>query len=471
MLRFSAMLFCLLALVAAAGASAGELDTFVDAQMERTPLPGVAWGVVDGDAITAGARGTLESGGSAAVTEDTPFLLGSISKSFTALAVMQLVEAGKVDLDAPIARYLPEFVGKPAGAITVRQLLGHTSGYSTLQGNSTPDDSGTGAATIAHRAAWYADQSPAYAPGARWAYSNANYLILGRLIEVVGGIPYPDYITTKIFEPLGMEHSFVSGSGERRAMARGHTPWFGSMRPVAAQGATLASAPQGGIVSTAGDTARYLRMMMNGRDDILSAAGKARMLQPASEATPGYGLGWMLDGAEGSAYHTGTSPGFDTIAAMIPAKRRAVVVLTNGSSGMGFAESTDLRFGLVARALDLPQAEDTGATMRKANFLALAAAPVIFLLAIIWAWWKRGALRTKRANRFGLFSLWFPLPAMAALAWVCIALIPQLFGVSLSTLREYQPDMALLLLATAVLGLVWAVARLAIAYSGRPPTG
>ena len=405
------------------------------------------------------------------MTEDTPFLLGAISKSFTALAVMQLVEAGKVDLDAPIARYLPEFVGKPAGAITVRQLLGHTSGYSTLQGNSTPDDSGTGAATIAHRAAWYADLSPAYAPGARWAYSNANYLILGRLIEVVGGIPYPDYITTKIFEPLGMEHSFVSGSGERRAMARGHTPWFGSMRPVAAQGATLASAPQGGIVSTAGDTARYLRMMMNGRDDILSAAGKARMLQPASEATPGYGLGWMLDGAEGSAYHTGTSPGFDTIAAMIPAKRRAVVVLTNGSSGMGFAESTDLRFGLVARALDLPQAEDTGATMRKANFLALAAAPVIFLLAIIWAWWKRGALRTKRANRFGLFSLWFPLPAMAALAWVCIALIPQLFGVSLSTLREYQPDMALLLLATAVLGLVWAVARRAIAYSGRPPTG
>ena len=179
----------------------------------------------------------------------------------------------------------------------------------------------------------------------------------------------------------------------------------------------------------------------------------------------------MLDGPEGTAYHTGTSPGFDTIAAMIPAKRRAVVVLTNGSSGMGFAESTDLRLGLIARALDLPQAEDTGATMRKANFLALAAAPVIFLLAIIWAWWKRGALRTKRANRFGLFSLWFPPPAMAALAWVCIALIPQLFGVSLSTLREYQPDMALLLLATAVLGLVWAVARLAIGYSGRPPTG
>ncbi|MEC8179350.1 MAG: serine hydrolase domain-containing protein, partial [Pseudomonadota bacterium] len=150
MLRFSAMILCLLALLAAAGASAGELDTFVDAHMDRTPLPGVAWAVVDGQAITTGARGKIEAGGNAKVTEDTPFLLGSISKSFTALAVMQLVEAGKVDLDAPIARYLPEFAGKPAGAITVRQLIGHISGYSTLQGNSTPDDSGTGAATIAH---------------------------------------------------------------------------------------------------------------------------------------------------------------------------------------------------------------------------------------------------------------------------------------------------------------------------------
>jgi|TARA_R100000049_G_C1952728_1_gene102008 CubicO group peptidase (beta-lactamase class C family) len=126
MLRFSAMLFCLLALVAPA--HAGELGAFVDAQMERTPLPGVAWAVVDGDAITTGARGRIEAGSNAEVTDDTPFLLGSISKSFTALAVMQLVEAEKVDLDAPIARYLPEFANKPAGAITVRQLLGHTSG-------------------------------------------------------------------------------------------------------------------------------------------------------------------------------------------------------------------------------------------------------------------------------------------------------------------------------------------------------
>jgi len=192
------------------------------------------------------------------------------------------------------------------------------------------------------------------------------------------------------------------------------------------------------------------------------------MLQPASDASPGYGFGWMLDAEEGSAYHTGMSPGFETIAAMIPGKRRGVVVLTNGTSGMGFAETTDLRLGLVARALDLPQATDTGRTMRVVNFLSLAAAPVILLLAMIWAWWKREQLRAKRSSRFGVFSLWFPLLAMAAVAWVCVVLIPRMFGTPLANLALFQPDMALLLKATAVLGVAWAVVRLGIAYTGQP---
>jgi len=121
----------------------------------------------------------------------------------------------------------------------------------------------------------------------------------------------------------------------------------------------------------------------------------------------------------------------------------------------------------VAKALDLPPPGDTGRGMRIANYLSLALAPIVLLLAVIWAWVKRDALRAKRSSAFGRFSLWFPLVAMAAVAWMCVAVIPQLFGVSLSTLRLFQPDMALLLQATAVLGIVWAVVRLGVAYSGR----
>jgi len=466
MLRISAVLLLLAALIAPA--SAGELDDFVAGQMRDSALPGVAWAMVDGDEVTTGAHGVVARGGDEPVTAETRFLLGSISKSFTALAIMQLVEAGKLDLDQPVSHYLGDFQGKPAGAITLRQLLGHTSGYSTLQGNSAPADTEALPDGIARRAAWFAQQEPDYSPGSRWEYSNANYLILGRVLESVSAIRYSDYVAANIFDPLGMDDSYVSSGEPQGAIAQGHVPWFGSMRATEAKWSGLGSAPQGGIVSTAGDLARYLQMMMNGRGDILSAAGKARMLEPASDASPGYGFGWMLDGAEGSAYHTGLSPGFETIAAMIPAKKRGVVVLTNGGSGMGFAETTQLRYGLVARALDLPPPGDTGRAMRIANFLSLAAGPIVLLLAMAWAWVKRGSLRTKRASAFGRFSLWFPLVAMAAVAWMCVAIIPQLFGVSLATLALFQPDMALMLKAIAILGLVWAAVRLGIAYGGRP---
>jgi len=465
MLRISAIFLMLAAVIAPANAN--ELDDFVAAQMRDSALPGVAWAVIDGEEVTTGAHGVVAKGSDAPVTQDTRFLLGSISKSFTALAIMQLVEAGKLDLDRPVAQYLGDFEDKPAGSITLRQLLGHTSGFSTLQGNSAPPKTEAMPDAIARRAAWFAQQDLAHPPGTRWEYSNANYLILGRVIEVVSGQRYAEYIAANILQPIGMDDSYVSTGEPQGTLAQGHVPWFGSMRATDAQWSGLGSAPQGGIVSTAGDLAHYLQTMMNGRDDILSAAGKARMVQPASEAAPGYGFGWMLDGAEGSAYHTGLSPGFETIAAMLPAQGRGVVVLTNGGSGMGFAETTQLRYGLVAKALDLPPPGDTGRGMRIANYLSLALAPIVLLLAVIWAWVKRDALRAKRSSAFGRFSLWFPLVAMAAVAWMCVAVIPQLFGVSLSTLRLFQPDMALLLKATAVLGIVWAVVRLGVAYSGR----
>ncbi|NCP18191.1 MAG: beta-lactamase family protein [Erythrobacter sp.] len=451
-----------------AGSTGRTIERFVEQEMQGSALPGVAWAAVEGDEITTGAQGTADAAGNQPVTPQTRFLLGSISKSFTALAVMQLVEAGEIDLDAPVSTYLQAFDGKPAGAVTIRQLLSHTSGYSTLQGNSAPKDSESGTTAIARRAQWYAQQQPATAPGTVWDYSNANYLILGRVIETVSGVPYPDYIASRILQPLGMKNSYVSGGKTRGELARGFTPWFGSMRPIEAQWTGLGSAPQGGVVSTAGDLARYLQVMMNGQNDILSAAGKAQMLEPAGDVSPGYGFGWMVNSEERSAYHTGLSPGFETIAAMIPAQRRGVVVLTNGVSGMGFAETGNLRYGIVARGLDLPQAPDGGGWMRKVNYISLAAAPVVLLLAIVWALFRRDALRTKRSSKFGLFSLWFPLLAMAGVAWVCVVTIPNLFGVSLATLNLFQPDMTLLLLATAVLGLVWAAVRLRIAYSGRP---
>ena len=158
----------------------------------------------------------VNKGGDAEVTADTPFVIGSVSKGFTALAVMQLVEAGEVDLDTGISHYLDDFSRQPAGDVTVRQLLSHTSGYSTLQGNSSHTYVSGGEDELARRVEGLATEAPAHGPGERWEYSNANYLILGRLVEEVGGRSYQDYVTDHILKPIGMDHSFVAECGSPR---------------------------------------------------------------------------------------------------------------------------------------------------------------------------------------------------------------------------------------------------------------
>ena len=322
------------AVTASAGEPDGSIEEFLDSAMPASGVPGLAYAVVtDGRVTAVGARGVLRLGGDSEVTPDTAFVIGSISKSFTALAVMQLVEADRIDLDAEIERYLDGFVGEPAGTVTIRQLLSHTSGLSTLQGNASQVEETGRSDDLERRVDELAVQAPAYGPDERWEYSNANYLILGRLVEVVSGQDYQSYVTRTILVPVGMEHSFVSDGELHDSMATGHTTWFGTRRPVPMSPTSRATAPAGGVVASATDLTRYLQMMMNGQDDVLSAAGKAEMMRPASAASPFYGLGWFLDPDKGTVWHSGVTPGVETLATMLPAEQDGVVVLVNGGAG------------------------------------------------------------------------------------------------------------------------------------------
>lgn len=445
----------------------GSIEDFIDAEMPASGAPGLAYAVVvDGEIEAAGARGVVRIGGDTQVTPDTPFLAGSITKSFTALAVMQLVEANEVDLDAEVSRYLAGFSGRAGGSITIRQLLSHTSGFSTLQGNSSHLDRTEDGDTLARRVDRVAQLAPAYPPGARWEYSNVNYQILGRLIEVVSGQDYPTYVESNILEPAGMKHSFVSDGEIHQEMATGHRPWFGTKRPLADNGTARSTAPQGGLVASANDLALYMQLMLNGEDDILSAAGKAAMMRPASDASPDYGLGWVVDADEGRVWHSGASPGTETLATMLPAEHAGVVVLVNAGSGMGFGESARLFDGITARALGLDYEGEGSRWVQKVTFVGLVLAPIAFLLSMVWAWRHRIAIRAK-SGPFGLFSLWFPLLTTLGGAWIIVSLVPKLFGVPLGTLRVFQPDLGLALIAFAVTGPTWAAFRLGVAYTGR----
>jgi hypothetical protein len=212
--------------------------------------------------------------------------------------------------------------------------------------------------------------------------------------------------------------------------------------------------------------ALYLATMMNGQDDVISAESKAAMLRPASAASPYYGFGWYIGASEGGAYHSGLTPGIETLAVMSPAEGRGVVILVNANSGMGFGENAKLFDGVSARALGRDDHGGGGSWGPKSLFLMFALAPTLFVIGAIQAWLRRRGLRAK-SGVFGAFSLWFPLVMMLALAWVSVWLIPQLFGVSLTSFAFYQPDFALLLVATAVTGVLWAVFRLGVFHSGK----
>jgi CubicO group peptidase (beta-lactamase class C family) len=195
------------------------------------------------------------------VTPRTPFIIGSLSKSFTALAIMQLVQAGKVVLDAPVQRYLPWFRVADETAstqITVRHLLNQTSGLSTKTGRSFQGngDVSSGALEKAVRKLRSAELT---APvGKTYQYSTVNYAALGLIVQTVAGRSYESYIQTEILDPLRMSDSYTSeAAAKQHGLATGHHYWFG--RPRAAdlpynRGLILA----GYLISSAEDMSHYL---------------------------------------------------------------------------------------------------------------------------------------------------------------------------------------------------------------------
>jgi CubicO group peptidase (beta-lactamase class C family) len=272
------------------------VDEYITARMRSDHIPGVALAIVKGDQIVyLKGYGRADQSGRP-VTPQTPFLIGSITKTFTALAVMQLVEAGKVELDAPVQRYIPWFrVADPEASaqITVRMLIEQTSGlpqHPTFVTWTWPNE----ADSIERHVRLLANVKLVFPPGRSFAYSNGNYATLGTILQAVSGGSYEDYIQQHIFTPLDMQHSYVSQEAAMQdGMARGYRWVFGYPIP-----ATLpfnrANLPAGFAISSAEDMAHYLIAQLNGGhyqdSSILSPAGIGLM---QAEPPPGtYGLGW-----------------------------------------------------------------------------------------------------------------------------------------------------------------------------------
>jgi CubicO group peptidase (beta-lactamase class C family) len=329
------------------GASIEEVERVFAAQLDESGVSGGAVALVSEGRVDA--RGVGSADGAIDVTANTPFVIGSATKSFTALAVMQLVDAGRVDLDAPVRDYVPELQladAQPVADITVRHLVQQTSGLDDLAGGPLLASAADG--TPLKAIAELKDAELASAPGETWRYANVNYVLAGLVVERVSGVPYGEYVQREIFTPLGMTHSSATTdpTGDD-VLAEGHRFWFGV--PVATEPtrreATLAA---GYLISTAEDLGRYLSLYLAeglGPDGtrIVSAEGVRTLLTPGPEAHLGpwaesqdsrYAMGWFVDGpwGEDAIFHPGNTPDTTTMLALFPDRDVAVATVVNAGN-------------------------------------------------------------------------------------------------------------------------------------------
>ena len=321
------------------------VETFIKNQMARLKIPGISFVIVEGDQIIhQGGFGKISPSGPAPTTQ-TPFVLGSTTKSITACAVMQLVEIGQVDLDAPIQRYLPWFrVADPVASekINVRHLLNQTSGLPMIRGmaNLANLDDSPDAGLRQCRA--LEDVKLSHPVGTTFEYSNLNYNLLGLIIEAASGKTYTNYLKSHIFAPLEMDHSYTAIKDAKKVgMAVGHRYWFGY--PVAIDNLPLArgSMPSGQLISCSEDLAHYLIAHLNNghyaKSKILSSLSIDEMQVPSAEQlvlgkpVTAYGMGWFINEVDGVKVvsHGGNVPEFSSYMAIIPEQNKGVVLLAN----------------------------------------------------------------------------------------------------------------------------------------------
>jgi CubicO group peptidase (beta-lactamase class C family) len=245
------------------------------------------------------------------MTFDTPMFLASAGKMFTAVAVLQLVEAGKIDLDAPLGRYLADYPNKEMARVTIRQLLTHRGGTGDI-GILARDEGANRAKvrTIAQIVQLNGGRAPAFPPGSKDDYSNYGFLLVGAVVEKASGLSYYDYVARHIFGPAGMTSSGFPTRDELQGVAVGYTSFFGEEPKLVANLDTLPwrGTPAGGGVASANDIRRFFDAMNSGK--LLSPATLSLATTPS--ATSWYGMGFIVEAGDHPHWgHGGMSYGAD----------------------------------------------------------------------------------------------------------------------------------------------------------------
>jgi CubicO group peptidase (beta-lactamase class C family) len=344
----------------------------VNAILNRWPVVGLAVGVVrNGSLEFFSGHGVADIASSTPITEDTVFRIGSITKTFTAIAVMQLWEQGLIDLDAPANHYLRAYKLIPAKTThrpaTMRHLLTHTSGIpevvypSRLLGPVFGEMVKLGQSVPSLADHYRGGIRLATEPGRRYTYSDDGFATLGQIVEDLSGTPFDRYLRGHIFEPLGMADTDLLRSDRVKArLATGYK--LGSKGAKAVDDRELITAGGGAIFSTPRDMARYVAALVNGganeHGSVLKPETLATMFEPQYQPDPRIsGIGFAFSrvdvGGHLAVEHGGVVPGFNSQIFVAPHDGVGVIAFTNGAR-LAMLWLPGEVAGLLRHALGLP---------------------------------------------------------------------------------------------------------------------
>lgn len=465
-----------------------EIDSYVLGQMKDLDIPGVAIGIVRGDQVVyTQGYGVADDAGRAMIP-DTPFLIASLSKPITALGIMQLVEEGKINLDAPIQTYLPWFRvadEEVSSKITVRHLLHQTSGFDERESyvrnlNTDPSDD---ALETSIRALNTADLN--FTPGEAFEYTNTNYDILGLLIQTVSGQSYEEYIEEKIFAPLDMDQSYTSLEVARAGnMTRGYYPIFGittaydHLMPY-----SRIVKPSAGLFSSAEDLTHFLIAHLNqGQyqgNSLLSEEGITTLHTPGIQFSEnaGYAMGWTFFSLPDMApatpsnsvptvlSHAGEWVGYTSLLVFIPELETGIVLLINKSDPAKMPEYYSIGWSLSMLAVGLEPLESQSADfIVKNGRVLLAVINVLLGIGAVWAVRKLRQFPSKSgsdAQPIRKLQIQMTLLAIVDLA-LAIGLLFIRLPESKDTLAgalRFNPDIGLMYILLLISTLGWGTIR------------
>lgn len=319
--------------------TADTFDDYLTKAWESTGLPGLSAVVTHHDRIVH-AAGYGHGADGRPITEQTPMRVASVSKSFTATAVLTLVDDGRIELDEPVVEQLPEFrmADDRARSITVRQLLNQTSG---LSDTGVDIETAEKATSLPEYVAALRDGTLAADPGERWEYCNVNYELAARLVEVASGQRFGDYLREHVFAPLKMSASAVDGA--EVTPTRGHNSLFGLWLSRPELPGFLDNSGAGGVITTADDMGRWLIAQHGHGPAVVAPESLAELHRPVTEAE--YAMGWQRVDERDLLVHSGNLFTYTAVQAVDRTTGWGFAVLLN-SAGL-YDDAYEVLTGLV----------------------------------------------------------------------------------------------------------------------------